>query len=135
MILGQTRGYLVGIFAMLIISVWTPNKLAYTESPMKQGDIIDNALVFNSTILRLSAQYDSTEQSINTKVALVDSQSKIISSKIKKLNDNTNKDLAGSSRDSSNNFTGIFTREGLQDFINKYSHYYLDSTIKSYYYY
>lgn len=118
MILGQTRNYILGIAGMLIISVWSPNKLAYTEPPTQCCDVIDNSLVFNSTILKLSAEYDSSEKSITTKAALVDSQSRVINKTLKKLNDN--KDVVGNGGISIIDSAYGLTTEELQKLIHQY---------------
>src|ERR1700751_5056389 len=122
MIAGQTRNYILGMAAMLIISVWSPNKLAYTEPPVQCGDMVDNSLVFNSTILKLSAQYDSAERAITTKAAIVDSQSRLIVRNLKKLTNDNNKQVVVNSGRRIVDTTNVLTLEELQKLPKQYYH-------------
>lgn len=105
----MTRTAIVSLFGLLIFSVWSPAKTVLTTPTTCSTCpiVIEDRLLFNSSISELSKEFDSSQDIILAKTAIVDRQDTILN-KLTKNEHISNSNLGAS------HTTGGFNNPELQ---------------------
>lgn len=74
--IGYTKTYILSLSFIFLASLWIPNESAHLQPIIHET--VEDRLLFNTNVMDLARQFDSTEEIIQSKASIVEQQHKVM---------------------------------------------------------